>query len=138
MPPAGAGEPPTEEEIELIREWIDGGHFADYVEVETSFDRDFTEAEAPEVTVEDRQTWAFRKPVAAALPEGGEQGPGADADRLVHPFQARRARARSVSTGFKANLLRRAYFDLWGLPPTPAAAAEFSRGYEARRVRAAH
>ena len=125
MPPAGAGEPPTEEEIELIREWIDGGHFADYVEVETSFDRDFTEAEAPEVTVEDRQTWAFRKPVAAAVPKVENKG---RVQTPIDSFILSKLEGHGLDLSppaSKQTLLRRAYFDLWGLPPTPAAAAEF-------------
>ena len=125
MPPAGAGEPPKEEEIELIREWIDGGQFADYVEVETPFDREFTEAEAPEVTVEDRQTWAFRKPVAAVLPRVKNRG---RVQTPIDSFILSKLEGRGLElspAAPKQTLLRRAYLDLWGLPPTPQEAAEF-------------
>ena len=125
MPPVGAGEPIKKAELELIRGWIDEGNFADYVEVETSLDRDFTGAEAPEVTAEDRQYWAFRKPVAAAPPK-------VKSDRRVRMpidsfiISALEGRGLEMSSpASKRTLLRRAYFDLWGLPPTPQEAQEF-------------
>ena len=125
MPPDGAGEPIKKAELELIRGWIDEGNFADYVEVEISLDRDFTEAEAPEVTAEDRQYWAFRKPVAAAPPKVKSDG------RVRTPIDsfiisALEGRGLELSSpASKRTLLRRAYFDLWGLPPTPAEAQAF-------------
>ena len=125
MPPAGAGRPLDEAEVELIREWIDGGNFADYVEVEISLDREFTEAEAPEVTAQDRQSWAFRKPVAAAPPEVKSQGRVRTAidSFIISKLEGRGLELSSAAS--RQTLLRRAYFDLWGLPPTPEQAAEF-------------
>ena len=68
MPPSAVGKPLGDEQIQLIREWIDGGNFADYVEVGVSLDRAFTETEAPEITEQDRNSWEFRKPVALDPP----------------------------------------------------------------------
>ena len=125
MPPAGAGEPIKKAELELIREWIDAGNFADYVALGNPLERGFTEAEAPEVTAENRQYWAFRKPVAAPEPKVKNKG------RVRTPIDsfilsALEARGLELSPqASRQTLLRRAYFDLWGLPPTPEDAQAF-------------
>ena len=125
MPPSVVGKPLGSEQIELIREWIDGGNFADYVEVGVSLDRAFTEAEAPEITEQDRNYWAFRKPVALDPPSVK------NASRVETPidsFILSKLEARGLgltAPASKRTLLRRAYFDLWGLPPTPEQAAAF-------------
>lgn len=66
-----------------------------------------------------QQHWAYEKPVKAAIP-AGQNG----VDVLV--------RKRLAEVGLKASpqadrrqLIRRLYFDLLGLPPTPAEVAEF-------------
>ena len=125
MPPAGAGEPIKKAELELIREWIDAGNFADYVAVENPLDHGFTEAEAPEVTTEDRRYWAFRKPVAAPEPKVKDKG---RVQTPIDSFILSALDARGLEPSPPASrqtLLRRAYFDLWGLPPTPEAAQAF-------------
>ena len=125
MPPSAVGKPLGDEQIRLIREWIDGGSFADYVEVQTSLDRAFTEAEAPEITKEDRNSWAFRKPVALDPPSVK------NASRVETPIDSfvlaklEESGLELAAPASKRTLLRRAYFDLWGLPPTPEQAAEF-------------
>ena len=42
MPPQGASTPLNDAEIELIRDWIDEGQFADYVDLGNPLDRAFT------------------------------------------------------------------------------------------------
>ena len=119
MPPTGVGEPINKAELELIRGWIDKGNFADYVEVENPLDRAFTETEAPEVTAEDRRYWAFRKPVAAAPPKIERT---ARARTPIDSFIISQLESRGLELSPRASkqtLLRRVYFDLWGLPPTP-------------------
>ena len=125
MPPTGAGEPIKKAEVELIRGWIDEGNFADYVEVENPLDRDFTETEAPEVTAADRQYWAFRKPVAAAPPKvkGTTRARTPIDSFIISELESRGLELSPPAS--KRTLLRRAYFDLWGLPPTPAEAQAF-------------
>ncbi|MDE0106422.1 MAG: PSD1 and planctomycete cytochrome C domain-containing protein [Bryobacterales bacterium] len=125
MPPEGASEPLNDAEIELIREWIDEGQFADYVDLGNPLDREFTEAEASPVTASDRQYWAFRAPLASAPP-------GVKASSAIRtPIDAFLVAALEShgltysSAAPRQTLLRRAYFDLWGLPPTPEQAAEF-------------
>ena len=125
MPPKGTGKPLDDAQVELIREWIDEGNFADYVQVETSLDREFTEAEAPEVSSEDRDSWAFRSPVAVAPPAVKSQG---RVQTPIDSFIISKLEERGLGLSPAASkhaLLRRAFFDLWGLPPTPEQAAEF-------------
>ena len=54
--------PLTDAKIELLRRWLDAGAPT------ANADAPLSTAEAPVVTAEDRQFWAFRKPVRAALP----------------------------------------------------------------------
>ena len=68
MPPPGAGEPLAEGQIQAIRKWVDKGQFVDHAESHESTEREFTKAEAPDISAKDREFWAFRKPVAAPVP----------------------------------------------------------------------
>jgi hypothetical protein len=69
MPPPGTGAPLNDDQIVLIRQWIDKGHFVDPSEVHEPREREFTKAEAPDVTAKDREFWSFRKPQAAPVPK---------------------------------------------------------------------
>jgi len=125
MPPNGVGEPLSSEEIERIRAWIDQGGFADYVDLGNPFDRAFTEAEAPPITTEDRTHWAFRRPQAAELPKTGAE---ARVRTPIDSFILVKLEEHGLSLAqpaAKRTLLRRAYFDLWGLPPTRQQTREF-------------
>ena len=118
MPPPGAGPRLGDQEIDQLRLWIDTAKFnirTDRAGVERVT---FTEKEAPPVTDEDRQFWAFRKPVQSPIP--AVQQP----DRVRNPIDAY-VLAKLESEGLtlspdatKEVLLRRAYYDLIGLPPT--------------------
>ncbi len=118
MPPPGAGQQLTEAEIRVMREWVDRGQF-EGEEPDNSLDRPLSKAEAPEITSQQRDFWAFRKPVAAAVPKVRA------ADRVRGPIDSFvLAKLESQGLSFSADassltLLRRAYFDLIGLPPTP-------------------
>ena len=125
MPPEGAGNALSDAEIELIREWIDEGHFTDYVDLGNPLDRAFTDDEAPPVTASDRQHWAFRTPLSSDPPEieaGGTMRTPIDAFLLE---QLEQQGLTYSSEAPRQTLLRRAYFDLWGMPPTPEQAEEF-------------
>lgn len=125
MPPEGAGKALDAEEIELVRSWIDVGSFADYVDTGDPLERALTAAEAPPVTKEDREHWAFRKPASPPAPDV------ASLRRVQTPIDAFVLGAleqRGLSMAAPAprrTLMRRAYLDLWGLPPTPEEAADF-------------
>ncbi|MCY4595072.1 MAG: PSD1 and planctomycete cytochrome C domain-containing protein [Bryobacterales bacterium] len=125
MPPEGASETLSDAEVELIRDWIDEGHFSDYVDLGNPLDRAFTEAEAPPVTESDRQHWAFQAPLASEPPEVKDYS---KVRTPIDAFLLERLEQQSLTYSTEAprqTLLRRAYFDLWGLPPTPEQAAEF-------------
>jgi mono/diheme cytochrome c family protein len=119
MPPPGTGPPLTEVEIRALREWIDRGHFSGEMDSGNPADRPFTKLEAPEITSEQRNFWAFRKPAAAPTPK-----PRA-ANRVrtaIDGFLLAKLESQGLSFSADApdlTLLRRAYFDLTGLPPSP-------------------
>jgi mono/diheme cytochrome c family protein len=119
MPPKGAGAPLNDAEIQTLRRWIDKGQFVDAVEAEVHAEREFTKAEAPEVTEEDRAFWSFRPPVASPVPKP------AGVRRVRTPIDAfilSKLEAKNLSFSPDApnlTLMRRAYFDLIGLAPTP-------------------
>ena len=125
MPPRGASEPLSDAEIELIREWIDEGDFSDYVDSGNPLDRAFTEAEAPPVTESDRRHWAFRAPTSSDPPNVNASG---KVRTPIDAFLLQELERHGLTYSAEASrqtLLRRAYFDLWGLPPTPEQAVEF-------------
>jgi len=122
MPPADSEEPLTAAEIRKMTRWIDKGRFADFVVVKR---REQTAQTTTTITDKDRQFWAFQKPVAVAPPKVKATG------RIRTPID-RFVLAKLESQGLtfspdasKLTLLRRAYFDLIGLPSTPKQTREF-------------
>src|ERR1041385_6041401 len=123
MPPKG--ERLAAAEIDILRRWIDAGaNWPDSVSGKTG-----TRAEMV-VTDEDRQYWAFRGLKSPALP--GVK----DLERVRTPVD-RFVLARLEQSGLRLSkeadarkLVRRVYFDLVGLPPTPAQVEVFLRSYE--------
>ncbi len=121
MPPKD--EPPlAADENELIRRWLATANFENVA--------------ASAVSESDRDYWAFRPPVKAPLPKVR------DSSRVRTPVDAF-ILAKLDSLGLAMNpdaapekLVRRLYFDLIGLPPSPAEVDEFvndasPRAYEA-------
>jgi len=110
MPPDGS-DPLTDEQVTLVRRWIRAG--APTVE---------WVVELPPRTMiskKDRQFWAFRSPQKASLPEVQAIDRVRTAiDRLI----LSRLEADDLTyspDADRATLLRRAYFNLIGLPPSP-------------------
>ena len=66
MPPPGMGAPLNEEQIQLIRLWIEAGLPTEESERQR---KEAMRAETRVVTDEDRQFWAFQKPVQAEPPK---------------------------------------------------------------------
>lgn len=118
MPPPDSGKPLTTAEIRMMTRWIDKGRFADFVDVVPRAVQETSSAEVTEITAEDREFWSFKKPVAVPLPVVEAKGRvRTPIDRFVL------ARLESAGLTFSADtskhtLLRRAYFDLTGLPPS--------------------
>ncbi len=126
MPPKGAGEPLSAAEIASVREWIDRGEFTELVTANAA-DRPFSAVEDPPITPEQRRFWAFQKPQPAPVPAVRA------AQRVRTPIDAILL-SKLESKGLTFNpdapsekLLRRAYLDLTGLPPSPAEIEEFRR-----------
>ena len=119
MPPPGMGSRVDEDELERLRRWVDTSTFAVRADKAGAERQTFTEKEAPPITEEDRRYWAFRKPEDHPLP------PVRGKHRVRTPIDAFvLARLESAGLSFSSDapkevLLRRASFDLTGLPPTP-------------------
>jgi hypothetical protein len=125
MPPPDEGTALTSVEIDAITRWIDRGRFVDFVDVQPRRTPVAESSESSTVSDEDRQFWAFQKPVAATPPE-------VQATHRVRTLIDRFVLAKLEANGLtfssdasKLTLLRRAYFDLIGFPPTPEQAREF-------------
>jgi len=129
MPPKGVGAPLTESEIQDVRSWIDKTNFSEFAKANEA-DRPFTAAEAPPITNAQREFWAFKPPVPTPLPK--VKGTARNAiDTLVLAKLEPKGLTLSPAAP-DGKLLRRAYLDLTGLPPTPAEIEEFEkdRDYE--------
>ena len=119
MPPPGMGSRLDGDELERLRRWVDTSTFAVRADKAGAERQTFTEKEAPPITEEDRRYWAFRKPENHPLP------PVRGKHRVRTPIDAFvLARLESAGLSFSSDapkevLLRRASFDLTGLPPTP-------------------
>lgn len=101
MPPVTSKKPAlTEQEIELIRKWIDQG--AEY-----------------------DKHWSYLKPIRAAVPVVKDAAwPAGDIDRFILAG-SEEAGLKPSPEADKRTLLRRLSFDLTGLPPTPKELADF-------------
>ncbi len=105
--------PPTEqlsvEQVAILTKWVeDGAVWPEPVQHSAAGDSKFV------ITEDHRSFWAFR-PVARVEPP---PGPGTAIDRFVEA----RLRESSIATAppaGKRTLVRRVYYDLIGLPPTP-------------------
>jgi cytochrome c553 len=110
MPPEGTAAPLSDEQVGLLRAWIDAG--ASWPE---------TPGDGPV----GGEHWAFRRPVRPDVPEVRR----ADWARTpIDRFVLARLEAEGIAPADEAGgetLLRRATLDLTGLPPTPAERAAF-------------
>ncbi len=125
MPPPESGESLTAAEIRIITRWIDKGRFADFVDIEPRRKPTTDSSESSIVTDEDRTFWAFKKPLAVDPPAVT----ASDRIRtLIDRFVLAKLESKGLAFSSDASpltLLRRTYFDLTGLPPTPGQAREF-------------
>ncbi len=123
MPPKGAGTPLTPDELATLRRWVDGTRFGAR---ESAAERTaFSKAEAPEITDEARKQWAFQAPRKLATPAVKNR---ARVRNPIDAFVLARLEPKGLTLSNDASnltLLRRAYLDLTGLPPSPQAADEF-------------
>jgi len=110
MPPPSANKKPlTEEEIALIRRWVEGG--AKY-----------------------EMHWSFTPPTRPAVPEVKDQAwPKGDIDHFIAAAREERGLPAASDTDPRT-LLRRLSFDLTGLPPTPEEVDAFVAAYTAEGI----
>ena len=120
MPPPGKGKL-TAAEKDLIKAWIDAGA----PDGGASVAQNAAESPEAQVTEADRRFWSFQPPRRPAVPAVRH------VDRVRNPIDAFVLAAlekNGLSLAPEADrltLLRRATFDLTGLPPTPAEVEEF-------------
>ena len=103
----------TASDKEIIRRWIAAGAKSDHAEPETL-------ATGFQITESDRNHWAFRS-IAAPTPPGTAKNP-------IDAFLLASLTPKNLGFSPEASrevLIRRAYFDLLGLPPSPEEVAAF-------------
>lgn len=113
MPPEDVAVRPTEDEVTTIVNWIASGAAVEGPEPAT-IDRGFY------ITNQERQFWSFRPVVRPPLPEVKEQ---TRATNEIDLFLLEKLESAGMSFSGQASkevLVRRAYLDLTGLPPTPS------------------
>ena len=116
MPPGKDGKL-SEQDVALLRKWITAGAPAD--------ERIVTLPPHAQVTEKDRSYWAFQPPRKVSEPVVKNR------DRVRTPIDAfLLEKLEAKGLGFSPDaerqvLIRRAYFDLIGLPPEPEAVAAF-------------
>jgi hypothetical protein len=92
-----------------------------------SEERPFTPLEARPITPEQRKFWSFQPPVAAPLPKVKEKS---RVRTQIDNFVLAKLESKGLSYSPDApsnKLMRRAFFDLTGLPPTPEQINEFEK-----------
>jgi hypothetical protein len=117
------GTPLTAAQVAVVKQWIDEGAKWDAV-ASSSTARAAAAAslaalENRAITAEERNYWAFKLPVQAPLPALDNLALTSPIDR----FLDRDRRAHGLNPAPRADaytLVRRAYLDLLGLPPTPS------------------
>ena len=109
-------------EKQLIRSYIQYGRFP---QATTETEAAARAREAAKVTQKDREWWSFRKPVKSPVPSVAAK------DQVRTPIDAfivaqlEHKGWKMQSEADRPTLIRRAYFDLIGLPPTPAEVKAF-------------
>ncbi len=114
----------TADQISTIKEWIDQGAPWDAAPSNATFESPQPASlEEMPIPSEARRYWAFQKPVRSSAPLVSPE-PTNPIDRFLE--QARRDKGlKPAPRADRITLLRRAYMDLIGLPPTPAEVADY-------------
>ena len=118
MPPEDVAVRPTEDEITTIVNWIASGAAVEGPEPAT-IDRGFY------ITNQERQFWSFKPVVRPSLPQVKDQTRAANEIDLFLLEKLESADLSFSSQASKEVLVRRAYLDLTGLPPTPSQVEHF-------------
>lgn len=132
MPP---GKKLADAEIETLRRWIEAGASFEGFEKNAaaltgSNNAELAKLEERRITPEERRYWAFQPPKRAALPRLVQSGlPNWDKNPIdVLLLSAMRAKGLKPSPrADRRTLIRRAYLDLLGLPPSPEEVTAFEK-----------
>lgn len=99
-----------------------------WIELGAPYDRPMGDAEGElargKVTDEDREFWSFAALEKPAVPATGSEWDRTDIDHFIQR-KLSDAGIHANETADRATLIRRAYFDLIGLPPNPAEVQRF-------------
>ena len=117
-PPENSG--PTAAHLATLRAWIDAGAPA------ADEGRPLSAAESPPLTAADRGRWAFQPPVRPKVPHVSSS----TVRTPIDAFLLKKLEERGLSfspPADRSTLIRRASFDVIGLPPTPEEVNEFVR-----------
>ena len=110
----------TPEQIDLIKNWLEqGAPWETTATPGSGTASQLTALEDMQISPEARNYWAFRKPLRVPPPAPGNP---------IDAFLEKTWHDKGLTPAPQADsvtLLRRAYLDLTGLPPTPAEAAHF-------------
>jgi hypothetical protein len=112
----------TAAEKQLIKSYIQYGRFPQATAAEEAARR---AKEATSITEKDRNWWSFRKPVKPPVPDVKDK---ASVRTPIDAFvlaQLEHKGWKMQPEADRRTLIRRAYFDLTGLPPTPAEVQAF-------------
>jgi mono/diheme cytochrome c family protein len=106
--------PPTSEEVDTLRAWINAGAPPEPKTAMETLDHD------PLVSEKDRQFWSFRPPVRPAVPTVRN---GSLVRNPIDAFLLEKLESKGLTyapPAARLSLMRRAFLDLTGLVPTPA------------------
>lgn len=110
------------EEIAALRDWIaQGAPWEGTLGAPASQARDLKKLETWTVPAGAKEQWAFRKPARPAVPANGAAHP---VDAFLRQSLAARGLTQAPAAD-KTTLVRRAYLDLLGVPPTPDEVRQF-------------
>ena len=115
------GVPLADEDIEKFRTWINSGAIWDAAPATTLAGNDFS-AFVTDVPASARNYWAFQLPEKGKIPEA------TSFDHPIDSFLEEKRQEQGITAAPQADkltLLRRAYLDLIGLPPTIEETEEF-------------
>jgi hypothetical protein len=125
--PMAPAPPLTEQEVSLIKSWIDRGAKSGATEnVKPQAAAPYaSKYKEPAITAEDRKWWAFQKPVRRPIPKVADVRWRANP---VDAFIKKYLDLQGLTPAPQADrntLIRRAYLDLIGLPPKPEEVDQF-------------
>ena len=111
----------SDADLAAVRQWIEDGASFEAVASATApaDNRDLSRYEERPITPEERQFWAFQPPKRVKVPTTApERWRGHPVDAFLFASLAKQKLSPSPKAD-RRTLIRRAYLDLLGLPPTP-------------------